>query len=283
MPSVSDKARVLRRRGGLTLRYVVLIAGAVVVAFPFLWMIFTSFKEPADIFSRTFRLFPREWNFSNYASVFDYIPFASMYLNSVIVAVVITVSQLFTSALAGYAFARLKFPGREVLFYVFLATMMLPEQVRIIPSFLLLKEMHLIDTHWALMLPWMAGPFSVFFLRQSFMDIPQSLFDAARIDGAGNVRILFRIVIPLTRNIFLTLGIFTFMWSWNMYLWPLVMTHSMSMRTLPVGLAMFKNQMGTNWAVLMAASVMAITPVVVAFFLAQRKFMEGITLTGIKS
>jgi len=283
MPSVTDKARTFRRNSGLTLRYVVLIAGAVVVAFPFLWMIFTSFKEPSDIFSSTFRLFPREWNFSNYASVFDYIPFASMYLNSVIVAVVITISQLFTSALAGYAFARLKFPGREVLFYIFLATMMLPEQVRIIPSFLLLKEMHLIDTRWALMLPWMAGPFSVFFLRQSFMDIPQSLFDAARIDGAGNGRILFRIVIPLTRNIFLTLGIFTFMWSWNMYLWPLVMTHSMSMRTLPVGLAMFKNQMGTNWAVMMAASVMAIAPVVIAFFLAQRKFMEGITLTGIKS
>ncbi|MBE0635640.1 carbohydrate ABC transporter permease [Candidatus Bipolaricaulota bacterium] len=283
MPSVSDNARVFRKSVGLTLRYVVLIIGAAIVAFPFLWMIFTSFKEPADIFSRTFRLFPREWNFSNYASVFEFIPFASMYLNSVIVAMVITISQLFTSALAGYAFARLKFPGREVLFYAFLATMMLPEQVRIIPSFLLLKQMHLIDTHWALILPWMAGPFAVFFMRQSFMDIPQSLFDAARIDGAGNGRILFRIVIPLTRNIFLTLGIFTFMWSWNMYLWPLVMTHSMSMRTLPVGLSMFQNQMGTNWAALMAASVMAITPIVVAFFLAQRKFMEGITLTGIKS
>jgi len=283
MPSASNKSRVFRKSMGLTLRYAALILGAVVVAFPFLWMIFTSFKEPSDIFSRTFRLFPREWNFSNYASVFDFIPFASMYLNSVIVATVITMSQLFTSALAGYAFARLKFPGREVLFYAFLATMMLPEQVRIIPSFLLLKEMNLIDTRWALILPWMAGPFSVFFMRQSFMDIPQSLFDAARIDGAGDGRILFRIVIPLTRNIFLTLGIFTFMWSWNMYLWPLVMTHSTSMRTLPVGLSMFQTQMGTDWAVLMAASVMAIAPIVVAFFLAQRKFMEGITLTGIKS
>jgi len=283
MPSASDKAPVLRRSTGLTLKYVVLIMGAIVVAFPFLWMIFTSFKGPADIFSKTLRFLPREWHFSNYGEVFDYIPFARMYMNSIFVAVVITASQLFTSALAGYAFARLKFPGREVLFYIYLATMMLPEQVRIIPSFLLLKQMHMINTHWALMLPWMAGPFSVFFLRQSFMDIPQSLFDAARIDGAGNVRILFRIVIPLTKNIFLTLGIFTFMWSWNMYLWPLVMTNSTSMRTLPVGLAMFKNQMGTNWGVMMAASVMAIAPIVIAFFLAQRKFMEGITMTGIKS
>jgi multiple sugar transport system permease protein len=283
MPSDNNRGYTIRRTTGLSARYLVLLLGAVIVAFPFLWMVFTSFKGPSEIFSYSFKLLPSEWKFSNYAEVFDYIPFATMYANSIIVAVVITTSQLLTCALAAYAFARLKFPGREVLFYTYLATMMLPEQVRIIPSFLLLKWMHLIDTHWALMLPWLAGPFSVFFLRQSFMDIPQSLFDSARIDGAGHGRILFQIVMPLTRNIFLTLGIFTFMWSWNMYLWPLVMTHRTVMRTLPVGLAMFKNQMGTNWAVMMAASVMAIAPVVLAFFLAQRKFMEGITMTGIKS
>jgi len=283
MPSGNKRGYVIRRTSGLSVRYLILALGAVVVAFPFLWMVLTSFKGPSEVFSYSFKLLLSEWKFSNYAEVFDYIPFTRMYLNSIIVAVVVTTSQLFTCSLAAYAFARLKFPGRDVLFYVFLATMMLPEQVRIIPSFLLLKSMHLVDTQWALMLPWLAGPFSVFFLRQSFLDIPQSLFDAARIDGAGHGRVLFQVVIPLTRNIFLTLGIFTFMWSWNMYLWPLVMTQSTNMRTLPVGLAMFKNQMGTDWGVMLAASVMAIAPLVIAFFLAQRKFMEGITMTGIKS
>lgn len=283
MPSGNNRGYTIRRTTGLSVRYLILALGAVIVAFPFLWMVLTSFKGPSEIFSYSFKLLPSEWKFSNYAEVFDYIPFARMYLNSIIVAVVITTSQLLTCSLAAYAFARLKFPGRNVLFYVYLATMMLPEQVRIIPSFLLLKWMHLVDTQWALMLPWLAGPFSVFFFRQSFLDIPQSLFDAARIDGAGHGRVLFQVVIPLTRNIFLTLGIFTFMWSWNMYLWPLVMTQSTNMRTLPVGLAMFKNQMGTDWGVMLAASVMTIVPIVLAFFLAQRKFMEGITMTGIKS
>ena len=283
MPSGNNRRYTIRRTTGLSVRYLILALGAVIVAFPFLWMVLTSFKGPSEIFSYSFKLLPSEWKFSNYAEVFDYIPFARMYLNSISVAVVITTSQLLTCSLAAYAFARLKFPGQNVLFYVYLATMMLPEQVRIIPSFLLLKWMHLVDTQWALMLPWLAGPFSVFFLRQSFLDIPQSLFDAARIDGAGHGRVLFQVVVPLTRNIFLTLGIFTFMWSWNMYLWPLVMTQSTNMRTLPVGLAMFKNQMGTEWGVMLAASVMTIAPIVLAFFLAQRKFMEGITMTGIKS
>ena len=272
-----------RRRAGLGGRYVLLICGACVVAVPFAWMLLTSFKGQADVFTRTLRFLPSVWKFSNYAEVFDRIPFARMFANSFVVATVITASQLITCSLAAYAFARLKFPGREVLFYAYLATMMLPEQVRIIPSFLLLKALHLYDTQWALILPWLAGPFSVFFLRQSFLDIPQALFDAAKIDGAGHVRTLFNVVLPLSRNIFLTLGIYTFMWSWNMYLWPLVMTQRLTQQTLPVGLAMFKSQMGTNWPVMMAASVLSIAPVVVLFFLAQRKFMEGITLTGIKS
>ena len=272
-----------RHRIGLGGRYILLICGACIVAVPFLWMLLTSFKGQSDVFTRTIKFLPSVWKFSNYSEVFDRIPFIRMFGNSLIVATVVTASQLITCSLAAYAFARLKFPGREVLFYAYLATMMLPEQVRIIPSFLLLKTLHLYDTQWALILPWLAGPFSVFFLRQSFLDIPQALFDAAKIDGAGHVRTLFKVVLPLSRNIFLTLGIYTFMWSWNMYLWPLVMTQRVTQQTLPVGLAMFKSQMGTNWPVMMAASVLSIAPVVLLFFFAQRKFMEGITLTGIKS
>lgn len=283
MASNIDRGRYIRSAGLVGVKYLVLLSGAAAVAFPFLWMVFTSFKGPSEIFTYSFKLLPSKWRFSNYLEVFEFIPFGRMFLNSVIVSVVITISQMFTGALAAYAFARLRFPGRDVLFYAYLATMMLPEQVRIIPSFLLLKWMHLIDTHWALTLPWLAGPFSVFFLRQSFLDIPQSLLDAAQIDGAGHLRILFQVIVPLTRNTFLTLGVFTFMWSWNMFFWPLVMTQSLTMRTLPVGLAMFKSQMGTNWAVMMAASVLAVAPIILAFFLAQRRFIEGITLTGLKS
>ncbi len=271
-----------RRATYTSLRYFVLIVGTVVVAVPFLWMVLTSLKVPSDVFTKTFRFLPTQWRFQNYVDVFDYIPFARMFLNSLFVGVVVTVSQLGTGILAAYAFARLKFPGREILFYGYLATMMLPEQVKIIPSFMLLQWMHLYDTPWALILPWLAGPFAVFFLRQSILDIPESLFDAAKIDGAGHLRTLAEVVYPLTKNTLLTLAIYTFTWSWNMYLWPLVMTQSANQQTLPVGLAMFKSQMATNWPVMMAASVLSIAPVVLVFFLAQRKFMEGITLTGMK-
>ena len=145
MPLDNNREYTIRRATGLSARYLVLLLGAVIVAFPFLWMVLTSFKGPSEVFSYSFKLLPSKWIFSNYAEVFDYIPFTTMYANSIIVAVVITTSQLLTCAMAAYAFARLKFPGREVLFYIYLATMMLPEQVRIIPSFLLLKWMHIID------------------------------------------------------------------------------------------------------------------------------------------
>ena len=264
-------------------KHLILLMGVIVVAFPFLWILSTSLKDASEVFTSSPQLIPSRLNFSNYPEVFLYIPFWRMYLNSIIVAVTVTVSQMFTSALAAYTFARLKFPGRDAMFYGYLALMMLPVQVKLIPSFLFLKWLGMIDTYWALTLPWLAGPFSVFFLRQSFLDIPQSLLDAARIDGAKHFKIIFQIVVPLTKNMFLTLGIFTFMWSWNMFLWPLVMSQEATMQTLPVGLARFKSQMGAEWQVMMAATVMVVAPIIIIFFMAQKRFIEGIMLTGLKS
>lgn len=263
-------------------KYIILLFGLLIVGFPFLWILSTSFKDASEVFTKTINLIPKRLNFQNYIDVFIFIPFGRMYLNSIFIAVMVTTSQMVTSALAAYAFSRLKFPGRDILFYGYLASMMLPVQVRLIPSFLLLKYFGMIDTYWALTLPWFAGPFSVFFLRQAFLDIPQSLIDAAKMDGAKHLTILFRIVVPVSRNMFMTLAVFTFMWSWNSFLWPLIMIQEINMQTLPVGLARFKSQMGSEWQIMMAATVMAVTPIIVMFFSAQKKFISSISMTGIK-
>ena len=283
MPNSINKMKNIRTISYVTvLKYIILLSGLVIVGFPFLWIISTSFKDPSEVFTATVNLIPKRLNFQNYLDVFAFIPFGRMYLNSITVAVIITISQMLTSALASYAFSRLKFPGRDILFYGYLASMMLPVQVRLIPSFLLLKYFGMIDTYWALTLPWFAGPFSVFFLRQAFLDIPESLIDAAKMDGAKHLTILFRIVIPVSINMFMTLGVFTFMWSWNSFLWPLIMIQELNMQTLPIGLARFKSQMGSEWHIMMAATVMAVAPIIVMFFSAQKKFISSISMTGIK-
>lgn len=283
MASSIKRVRNSRSIFSVTVKYIILFLGIVIVGFPFLWIISTSFKDATEVFAPAVNLIPKGLNFQNYLDVFAFIPFGRMYLNSIFVAVIVTISQMVTSALAAYAFSRLKFPGRDILFYSYLASMMLPVQVRLIPSFLLLKYFGMIDTYWSLTLPWFAGPFSVFFLRQAFLDIPQSLIDAAKMDGAKHLTILSKIVVPLSRNMFLTLGVFTFMWSWNSFMWPLIMVQEITMQTLPIGLARFKSQMGSEWQVMMAATVMVIMPIIILFFSAQKKFISSISLTGIKS
>lgn len=283
MPNSISRMKNIRTISFVTvLKYIILLSGLVIVGFPFLWIISTSLKDPSEIFTTTVNLIPKRLNFQNYSDVFAFIPFGRMYLNSISVAVIITISQMLTSALASYAFSRLKFPGRDILFYGYLASMMLPVQVRLIPSFLLLKYFGMIDTYWALTLPWFAGPFSVFFLRQAFLDIPESLIDAAKMDGAKHLTILFKIVVPVSINMFMTLGVFTFMWSWNSFLWPLIMIQEITMQTLPIGLARFKSQMGSEWHIMMAATVMAVVPIIIMFFSAQKKFISSISMTGIK-
>ncbi|MBI5349121.1 MAG: carbohydrate ABC transporter permease [Chloroflexi bacterium] len=206
-----------------------------------------------------------------------------------VVALAVTLGDLFTSALAAYAFARMKFPGRDALFLIYLSSLMIPHQMTILPSFLLLKNLGDLwaplglDTYFALIAPFLASAFGVFLLRQSFMQIPNELEDAAILDGCGRARFLWEIAIPLSRPALATLALFTFMGNWNSYLWPLIATNSDTMRTVQIGLRYFVGQEGASqWGLLMAAAVFVSLPVVLLYLIVQRQFVQGIASTGIK-
>ncbi len=218
----------------------------------------------------------------NYADVFDAVPFARFYLNSIIVSLLITVGQVLTSSLAAYAFARLQFKFRNQLFLGYLATMMIPGTVTMIPVFIIIKKLGWIDTYQALILPMMFSAYGTFMLRQFFLSIPKDLEESAVIDGATKFRIYWQIILPLSKPALATLTIFVFLGAWNDFMWPLIVTNSMEMKTLPVGLAAFQGLYTTNWTLLMAASMMALLPVLILYILAQKYFEKGIVLSGLK-
>jgi len=249
---------------------------------PFVWMLLTSFKDRSEVFTYSIQWLPSRINLDGYREVWSEIPFARMYLNSFIVAISVTVCQLVTSALAGYAFARLDFPGRDVVFMIYLSAMMIPHQATVIPSFLLMRKFNMVDRYTSLILPFAAGPFGAFMLRQFFMSMPRSLEEAAIIDGCSRFGVLRSVVLPLCKPALVTLGLFQFMFSWNDFMWPLIVTNKMSMRTLQVGLALLRAEVSTEWPMLMAATVMATVPILVAFLAAQRQFIESIAFTGLK-
>ncbi len=260
------------------LQHLSLILAGVLMVMPLIWMIFASLKEGAEVFRYPpWRLWT-SWNLENYREIWVEFPLARFYLNSIVVAITVTASQLLAGSLAGYVFARLRFPGRDLLFYLYLGSLMVPHQVTLIPSLLVLKWLGLVDTYWALALPFLAGPFAAFLMRQAFLDIPRAVEDAARIDGCGRFHTLFRIFLPLTRPTLSALGIFIFLWQWNSLLWPLIVTQTPAMRTLPVGLASLKTELGTNWPLLMAANTTVALPVLLIFLFAQKAFIRGLTL-----
>ena len=203
-------------------------------------------------------------------------------MNSLIVALCVTLGQLITCSLGAFAFARLRFPGREKLFLLYLATLMVPFQVTMIPIFILIKQLRWLDTYQGLTVPAIFSPYGTFLLRQFFLTIPRELEDASKIDGCGYFRIYWQIILPLSKPALATLGIFVFMFSWNNFLWPLLIINSLSMKTLPLGISYLLGQYTVYWNLLMAGSTIALLPILVVFFFAQRYFIEGITLTGLK-
>lgn len=265
-----------------TLLHIILISGVIIMIFPFLWGISTSLKDMREVLSNPFSIIPRHLTFINYKNVVKSIPIVRFFINSLIVSVTITVSQLITCSISAYAFSRLKFPFRDGLFYILLGTMMIPQHVIMIPVYLILNFFRLIDTYAAMIVPFISSAFGTFLLRQFFLTVPNELEEAATLDGCGHLRFLFRIMIPLARPILATLAIFTFMWSWNNYLWPLIVTNRIEIRTLQYGLAMFKEEGGLNWGQLMAGTTIATVPILILFFVAQKQFIKGITLTGLK-
>ncbi len=265
-----------------TLLHIILISGVIIMIFPFLWGISTSLKDMREVLSTPFSIIPRQITFINYKNVVKSIPIVRFFINSLIVSITITASQLITCSISAYAFSRLKFPFRDGLFYILLGTMMIPQHVIMIPVYLILNFFRLIDTYAAMIVPFISSAFGTFLLRQFFLTVPKELEEAATLDGCGHLRFLFRIMIPLARPILATLAIFTFMWSWNNYLWPLIVTNRIEIRTLQYGLAMFKEEGGLNWGQLMAGTTIATIPILILFFIAQKQFIKGITLTGLK-
>ncbi len=220
--------------------------------------------------------------FSNYAAAWTQAPFARYYMNTVFIVLCTLAGQLLTSALAAYAFARMRFRGRDTIFMVFLSMMMVPEPVYIVPSYIILARLGWIDTYQAMIVPWLAYIFSIFLLRQHFKTIPNDLYDAAIIDGCSRFGFLWRIVLPLSKAVLAAVTIFTVVSTWNSFLWPLVMTNTPSVRPLQVGLARFAQEQGTNHELMMAAAVFSIAPLVVAYFLAQKQIIQSLATSGIK-
>ena len=255
---------------------------AFLALFPFLWMISSSLKTETEMF-----IFPIQWipdvlHFENYKNAWNMVNFPRAMGNSLLVAGTITIGQVLTSATAGYAFAKIRFRGRDKVFLAYLATMMVPFQVVMIPQFILFRKLGLNNTHWALILPGMFTVFGVFMLRQSFISIPDEMIEAAKLDGCSEFGILWRIVLPLSKAALASLAIFTFRWQWNDYLAPLIYLNDKSKFTLTIALSQFKMENITMYTYIMAGSVISLIPVIILFFFTQKYLIQGITMTGQK-
>lgn len=255
-----------------------LLLGAVIMLSPFLVMLVVSLVPTSAFLARNFS--PAGFTLANYAATFEQVPFARFYFNSAFVTVSVTLLQILIASLAAFAFARLRFRGRDLIFLFYLATLMIPFPVTLIPNFLIVKNLGWYDSFLALIVPGLFSVFSVFLLRQYYRGIPIDLDEAARMDGASSWRIWAQVIVPLSGPVLATLAIFVFQGTWNDFLWPLVVTSSEEMRTIPVGLAAFVGQYSTAWGQLMAGSVIALLPVLIIYVLGQNWFVKGITLSG---
>lgn len=264
--------------------HLILILVSISMIFPFLWMISTSLKSLDQVFLIPPIWIPKPLQWENYLNAWNALPFGNAYLNSLKIALICVIGQLITCSMAAYALAKIDFRGRNIIFIAFLATMMVPSQVTMIPTFILYKYIGWIDTHLPLTVPWVLfSAFGMFLIRQFILTLPKELDEAAIIDGANHFVIYTRIILPLIVPVLATLAIFTFMSSWNNFLGPLIYLNSPEKYTVPLLLAQFKGIYITDWTLLMAASTLAIVPVLIVYLLGQRYIIESIALTGIKS
>lgn len=291
-------ARRRRRfRPTRALRYVILSAGAVLFVAPFAYMVTSSFQPLSEIFSYPPKWIPTDPTLQNYRDFFGSgHQIGRWIVNSAFTTAAITVAQLFFSSLVAYTFAKRTFPGRDVLFFLMLATMMLPVQITVIPNYLILKGIPLfggndlsgigghgwLDSYWGIIMPNLVSPFGIFLLRQYMRSIPDELLDAARMDGAGHFRIYWKVILPLSRPALAALAIFTFQFWWAAFFWPLIVLSSPQLYTLPLGMALFQEANRTVWNLIMAGSVLASIPLIIVFLIFQRQFVRGISLQGMK-
>ncbi len=285
-----ERGRARRRNGGRVGEptpqpwiYVVLTGGLVVLVGPFLWMLLGSFRPDRELKQVPPAWLPQSPTLDNYHALFTDFDFPTYFFNSALVALAITIGNLVFCSMLGYALAKLDFPGKRVIFAVVLGTLMVPGVVTFVPLFVLVSNLGMVNTFPGLIFPFLAGPFGVFLMRQFFQSLPDELIQAARIDGAQEWRIFLNIMLPLCRPALATLGILTFLTSWNNFLWPLVVAQSEEKYTLPVALAIFAiGEKKADYGLLMAGSVVIIVPVLLVFLALQRHFVRGIATTGIK-
>jgi multiple sugar transport system permease protein len=269
-------------RTGSVLTHAVLVLGAVAMIGPFAWQVLTAFKSLPETTTVPPTVLPQEWLWSNFADVFALLPFARQLANSLIVAAAVTLGQLAFCSLGAYAFARLEFRGRELIFALFLSVLMVPKQLLILPQYQIISALGLLNTLPALILPGLFSAFGTFLLRQFFATIPRDLEEAALLDGAGRFRIFFSIMLPLVRPALAALAVITAMYSWNDLLWPLVVNTDPASMPISAGLTSLQGQEWTNYPVLMAGALMASIPMLLAYLALQRQFVQGIALSGTK-
>lgn len=260
----------------------ILVALAAFMLFPFIWMVLGSFKPKDELFAVPMTLFPTRWMTSNYVDVFIKIPFARFYANTAYIAIMSTTGQVITCSLSAYAFSKLQFKGRDALFMLYLATMMIPYQVTMIPQYELIRNLGLLNTHWALILLHLFSPFGVFLLRQFMISIPDSLVESARIEGAGELCILTKIVLPLSKSALATLVTLKFLDSWNEFTAPMILLSDKSKYNLQLGLRMFQQEFGVEYTLILAGTTMSLIPILIIYIFAQQYFIEGIASTGLK-
>lgn len=276
------KGRSHGRRWQEWLFFAFLCVSLIFTLFPFVWMISTSFKGPGEIFTETPTLIPGQPTLENFSNLLKSANLGRSFMNSLVFALGMTLLSVICNAMAAYGFAKMSFPGREKIFALLLLTMMVPGQVTMMPAFLILKAMGLLNTFTGLIIPGIASVFGIFMLRQFMQAIPEEILEAARIDGCSELRIFFSIMLPLCRPILATLAIFSFIGAWNEFFWPLVIMLREDMQTLPVALANLNGQFNTDWGLLMAGSVLVVVPVILVFLLAQKHYIKGIAAGGVK-
>jgi multiple sugar transport system permease protein len=262
--------------------HLILVVICATMVTPLLWMVSTSLKSNVELYRYPLVWIPEKLLWKNYSDVLAAIPLGKFFFNSVFVATVVTLLQLCACAMGAYAFARLHFKGKDVIFLFYLATVMIPGQVTMIPMFLVFSSIRAIDTYWALIIPGIFSAYGTFLLRQFFMGIPKDLENSVLMDGGGYWLCFLRIILPLSKPAFATLGTFTFLNNWNNFMWPLLVTNKVSMKTLPVGIMFFQGQYSIQWQLLMAAATMSLFPMMIVYLFTQKYFVAGITMSGIK-
>ena len=264
------------------IRWIVAAFGALVMIFPVYWMFATALKSKGEVFSRQIHLWPTQWEWSNFSGAWNSMPFTHWFINSFAIALIAVVITVFINLLAGYTFAKYKFWGRDIIFFAMLSTLMIPIQAIIVPEFLIISKLGWVDSYWGVVFPRAAEAFGIFMVRQFMMSIPDDLIEAARLDGASEFTMFRKIILPLSKPAIAVLVIFTFMWRWNDFEWPIVALQSQHAYTVPLGLNLMQGPYGTNWPYLMAMALVSIVPILIIFVLFQRYFVQGIASTGLK-